>query len=174
MSNAYDQYLITHKLNVARGFEWIKKNLPDLLNDDADFEWQITMNHDTSKSSEEEYDAYDTYFYKNKSYAATQEFDKAWLHHIHCNEHHWQHWILYQDDPNSDRPQLLEIPYLYIIEMICDWWSFSWNTGDLYVIFTWYDDHRHNMLINPKSRFIVEQILGKIKAKLEEKDNAHE
>src|SRR5688572_29402107 len=25
-------------------------------------------------------------------------FDKAWLHHQHRNPHHWQHWLLREDD----------------------------------------------------------------------------
>nr|DAE02562.1 MAG TPA: hypothetical protein [Siphoviridae sp. ctmYS12] len=29
----------------------------------------------------------------------------------------------------------MDMPYNYIIEMICDWWAFSWNKGNLQEIF---------------------------------------
>ena len=83
--------------------------------------------------------------------------------------HHWQHWILINDDPDKAEV-ILDMPYNYILEMICDWWSFSWKTGKLEEIFTWYDAHKAYMKLSDKTRETVEDILDKIKAKLEEED----
>ena len=64
------------------------------------------------------------------------------------------------------------MPHLYIIEMICDWWSFSFRQNKLSEIFEWYAEHAKRMKISFKTRKTVEDILAKIKAKLEEKENA--
>ena len=91
MSHQYDQYLTNHKANVRKGFEWIRDNLPELLKQDFDLEHQMCFAHDHSKTEKDEYNAYDTYFYGgNKSYSV-QDFNKAWLLHIH--RHHWQYWV---------------------------------------------------------------------------------
>ena len=67
------------------------------------------------------------------------------------------------------------MPYNYIIEMICDWWAFSWKSGNLYEIFDWYDKHKEYMILHNSTRKSVEYILNRIKEKLDadkEKDNA--
>ena len=65
MSREYDLYLEQHKKAVADGFYWIKKNLPELIVDlyDVDYEHQIAFDHDTSKTNLDEYVPYDLYFY---------------------------------------------------------------------------------------------------------------
>ena len=169
MSYQYDQYLFNHKSNVRKGYYWIVENLPELIK--GNYEHQLCFVHDDSKSNQDEYEAYDTYFYgNNRSYSVVQNFKVAWLNHIHRNPHHWQYWILVNDDPNEGEI-LLEIPYHYIIEMICDWWAFSWKKRNLHEIFDWYNQHKDYMKLNSNTRNTVEDILTKIKQKLEENEN---
>ena len=168
MSFEYDQYLRRHKANVQKGLDWLKENLPEVLEKAEHLDWQIGIAHDQSKSDPEEYAAYDAYFYgRNRSYACVQNFRRAWLRHIHLNPHHWQHWVLINDDP-KDGEICLEMPYNYIIEMICDWWSFSWNGGNLDEIFDWYNEHREHMKLEERTRERVEDILRKMLLKLSE------
>ena len=168
MSFQYDQYLTQHRSNVKRGFDWIAENLPELLVDGFDYGWQIEFAHDKSKDEPDEYEAYDAYFYGgNRSYAVMQNYQKAWLLHLHRNPHHWQYWILINDDPKEGEI-ILEMPYNYIIEMICDWWAFSWQKGKLDEIFGWYDEHCKYMKLHPKTRKTIEDILEKMKTKLDE------
>ena len=168
MSVQYDNYLTEHKENVAKGFRWLQENIPEVIEDD--FEWQICFNHDVSKTDPEEYDAYDAYFYgNNRSYSVVQNFNKAWLRHIHNNPHHWQHWILINDE-RKEGMVVIDMPYIYVVEMICDWWAFSWKKGDLNEIFGWYEDRKDYMKFSANTRRSVEHILGKMKDKLEEKD----
>lgn len=168
MSYQYDQYLTQHKENVVKGFYWIQDNLPDLVKDVRNAEWLTGFAHDQSKSEPDEYEAYDAYFYGgNRSFAVVQEYRKAWLLHLHRNPHHWQHWILINDDPKEGEI-LLEMPYDYILEMICDWWAFSWVKGNLTEIFGWYEEHKDYMKLHPNTRKTVEDILNRIKVKLEE------
>lgn len=167
MSREYDIYLQEHKDNVKKGFEWIKTNLPELLirMPDVDYEFQI-MSHDASKIKSDEYWAYDKYFYGgNRSHQVVQDFNYAWLMHIHRNPHHWQHWVLINDEPNEGEV-ILDMPYNYIIEMICDWWAFSWKKGDLTEIFKWYDEHKDYIKLSDKTRKNVQNILDKISVEL--------
>lgn len=164
MSLEYDQYLNEHISNVQAGVMWILDHMPDLVNSvDID---KLTTNiwqHDKSKTSSEEYEPYDNYFYGNKSYEVKKAFNYAWLHHIHNNPHHWQYWVLEQDDGPE---KILEMPLEYIVEMVADWWSFSWKTGNLYEIFDWYEKHK-NMKLGVSTRVMVEKILAKIKKELD-------
>lgn len=173
MSREYDLYLENHKANVKKGFDWIKEYLPDLIptDDGVDYEHQIGFEHDASKSDPEEYEAYDAYFYGgNRSYQVVQDFNYAWLRHIRLNPHHWQSWVLIQDDPEEGEI-VLDMPYNYIIEMICDWWAFSWNSGNLREIFNWYDKHKDYIKLSDKTRMRVTHILGMINAKLIEMEH---
>lgn len=163
----YDYYLKHHKSNVKKGFDWLWENIPELFKRGNIYEYGNITNHDASKTNKDEYDAYKEYFYGgNKSYEVIKNFDVAWLKHIHRNPHHWQYWVLISDEV-EEGIKVLDMPYDYIIEMICDWWSFSWKTNDLYSIFKWYDDHK-NIKLSTKTRNIVNDILSKIRSKLVE------
>ena len=167
MSDQYDRYLDQHRRNVRRGWEWLVDNLPDLFSkvDLHAMKTQI-LSHDASKNSPEEYAAYDRYFYGgNKSFRVVQDFRRGWLHHIHENPHHWQHWVLNNDEPEEGEV-ILEMDYIYIIEMICDWWAFSWQKGDLSEIFSWYDKHQKYIKLAPNTRKTVEDILWALRGRL--------
>ena len=170
MSLAYDEYLAEHIGNVNKGLHWMLDNLPLTQEEKSAVETaMIEFCHDESKYSIEEYDPYDQYFYGgNRSHKVVKDFDYAWLHHIHNNPHHWQYWVLLEDDPDIGVPfKALRIPLNYIFEMIADWWSFSWKTGKLFEIFDWYDTHKANQIIHPESRNILEDILKRIATALE-------
>ena len=173
MSREYTEYIDQHRKNVRNAFRWLENNLSEIFtNDDVlnESAYQCVFKHDASKEMDVEYDAYDAYFYgKNRSYAVVNNFNHAWLHHIHNNPHHWQYWVLINDDPDKGEI-VLDMPDHYIIEMICDWWSFSWNKGNLTEIFTWYDEHSKYMKLSDNTRKKVEDILNKIRTKLVESD----
>lgn len=163
MSTAYRTYIIEHVSNVTKAYNWlVEHNITS-----ESFRTQISL-HDVSKYSDYEYDAYDNYFYGRKTEKVKSDFNYAWLHHIHNNPHHWQHWVLVNDE---DGTQALEMPKEYVIEMICDWWAFSHKSGNLYEIFDWYKSHKKNMILHYKTKILVEEILDKIKQELD-KDKA--
>lgn len=173
MSIEYDIYLSKHISTVRFGFDWICNRVPfekltDILKDLDLYEVQKTIDrHDVSKYSDLEYPAYDNYFYGEKTQAVKDAFDYAWLHHIHNNPHHWQHWVLIEDD--FEKPKPLSMPDNYILEMICDWWSFSWSKhfenlandsiSGLYEIFDWYNDHKNKIIFHETTRKKVELLL---------------
>lgn len=161
MSKKYDDYLTQHIDNVKKAFNYIRLFAPQILtkyNCKMDNIWY----HDASKASNEEYYTYDEYFVtgdKNNK-KTEEEFNKAWLHHIHENPHHWEHWVIPVENT------CIDMPIDDIIEMICDWWSFSFKKGDLNTIFDWYEAHRDKILLSDRTREIVEDILKMIKEEL--------
>ncbi len=178
----YENYLRQHIGNVQKGYEWIKENLSDLVSVDNYFEEtayygeldEIIAKHDSSKRTKLpdadgyydlrcEYDAYANYFYGEQTEEVKQAFDRAWLAHIHANPHHWQHWMLQNDE---DGLILLDIPYVFCIEAICDWWAFSWKENKLDEIFSWYEKNREGILLSDKTRKTIESILDTLKKKL--------
>ena len=169
MSVEYDNYLNEHIMNVNRAYDWLRTNLREVASPNGDFTSFLYYfgHHDESKYDIKEYNAYDAYFYGPTSKDVKENFNYAWLHHIHENPHHWQYWVLVNDDP-EEGTIALDIPYKYVIEMICDWWSFSWKTGNLYEIFDWYNTHKNHMILSEHTRELVEEILEKIKVKLDE------
>lgn len=179
MSLAYEYYLKEHRDALAYMLTWIKDNTPELLlniPEGIDFEHQILYGHDESKKSMEEYEAYDTFYYtNNQSYQALEDFNAAWLHHIHNNPHHWQHWVLIVDDvggrENADVKNginLIEIPYHYILEMVMDWFTFGVREQDMYSTKKWYAEHKHTIKLNSDSRKVLESILDTIYQRLDQ------
>lgn len=165
MSQQYDEYLHEHISNVNKAWWWMSDH--GILPPHMPFEAEALTMHDNSKLGEEEYDAYDDYFYGKEGKdeddisVIDSAFDYAWLHHIHNNPHHWQYWVLINDDEGT---KALEMPASYVYEMIADWWSFSWKTGKLTEIFDWYEKHKDKMVLHPATKILVEEALNKIKA----------
>lgn len=176
MSKEYDNYLETHRANVRKGYEWLRRHLSGAIHKSAfvegsDIELRICGRHDMSKDSIDEYWPYDMYFYGHAesevmSKRVVSAFNKAWLMHIHKNPHHWQYWVLINDDP-AEGVTCIPMDYEYIIEMICDWWSFSWEKGDLFEIFNWYDKHRDYIQLHKETRRTVEFILSMMERELD-------
>lgn len=155
MSKDYTNYIIEHRDNVLKAYQW----LVDHKIISNNYQHNIAT-HDISKWSNEEYDAYDKYFYgkQGKTTEVKEAFNFAWLHHIHANPHHWQHWVLINDD---DGTHALEMPEEFVIEMFCDHASFSFKTGNLEEVSKWYKDHKFNMILHKNTRVMYEDILDK-------------
>ena len=160
MSYKYDIYLTDHKNNVAKAYYWLRGNLPEVV-DGWDIEYQVCNTHDLSKSEPSEYIAYDEYFYGgNKSYEVVKNFNYAWLKHIHHNPHHWQYWCLIND---VDEPQVeaLDMPFKYIVEMLCDWQSAGNHYGN--TAYDWYEKQKEKMILSENTRKTVEKYIGYFK-----------
>lgn len=140
----YDIYLNLHRDNVRRAFEehflpFFEDELaPTIIDDLKD---QIS-HHDESKESTEEYQPYVDRFYPDGTKSEDvihNSFAYAWLHHLHNNPHHPQYWYL-RNDTDHDEDRMLDIPFNYIVEMLCDWGSF------------YYMDEEKKPGVNPNSR----------------------
>ena len=173
MSKCYDEYLERHIANVKKAYKYLINH--NIVPSNEKTEYIISL-HDLSKYMDEEYWAYDNNFYNTifPSFVTDTQrsFDAAWLHHIHYNEHHWQHWILLNDDGTS---YPIQIPHAYVIEMVCDWWSFSWerysktsNPNDLLEVLTWYSNSKQSMKLHKDTRVQVEQLLASIESSVKQ------
>lgn len=86
--------------------------------------WRLLV-HDLSKFRPSEWRPYVAKFYgpqtlplAGKDREVQAAFNRAWLLHIHRNEHHWQHWILHEDSGKT----LVLLPEAVIAdEMLADW-----------------------------------------------------
>ena len=166
MSEKDDEYLWQHINAVREALVWMLESLelPQFGEECKEDARLIVQYHDGTKKGLVEYDAYDAYFYGERDESA---FNYAWLHHIHNNPHHWQHWVLVNDE---DGIVALEMPEEYVLEMIADWWSFSWRSGNLREVFGWYEDHKDKMILHPNTRELVESVLGEIRDALERQE----
>jgi len=184
-ADEYCDYLNKHIANVKKGYKWLLENIPEVIDNDIIKEEEyhygklenIINIHDESKYSpgggessyyylSQEFEPYAEYFYGTKTEEVEKAFDLAWLHHQHVNPHHWQYWILREDE---DGKKVLDMPNIFIIEMICDHWSFSWSKDNLYEIFKWYDDNKKKIIFSDKTKQTYESILNKIKEKLDDR-----
>jgi hypothetical protein len=78
------------------------------------------LTHDISKFLPDEWLPYAEMFYgggKDK-HLGKDEFDAAWLRHIHRNNHHPQYWVLLE---NSGSLKVMDMPEGAIREMVADW-----------------------------------------------------
>lgn len=148
----YKDYVIAHKARVMKFADWLEDNLPDIFEGvDLDTFWDLIREHDDSKFSEEEFEPYaQKWFGDGKK---TFEYEEAWKHHWMNNEHHPEFWL------GED------MPYIYILEMLCDWGSFSIDKGDIGELSDYYfseakDDEEKNL--SEATKEIIEDILSKI------------
>ena len=157
----YKNYILEHKANVKKFADWLVENLPELFTDATDVEtfYEIIEEHDESKWSEEEFEPYAQRWHGDK--VKTLEYEEAWKHHWTNNEHHPEFWL------GED------MPYIYILEMICDWGSFSIKSGTMRELSDFYynkakDDDEKNL--SDATKEIIEEIITKIDSILDKED----
>ena len=123
-------------------------------------------------------------------------YSLAWQHHKGHNPHHWEYWVdnlgpqkvekqgIYKPFVETDytkslgldnivryttyesRPNAVDMPYNYILEMICDMVA----AGQVYLGDKWtnksplefYNSHKNNMLLTDNTRELLEHWLNAI------------
>lgn len=120
--------------------------------------WQ-GITHDLSKFLPSEFIPYARYFYGDyPEYEAIKyeysgglyredierHFDMAWLKHIHRNPHHWQYWLLQEDDGPQ---KIIPMPIKYLKEMVCDWIGAGKAITGKDNIDEWYSKNKENIKI---------------------------
>lgn len=148
----YKDYVEAHKERVTEFASWLKESCPDLFeNVDIEVFNDLIAEHDESKFSEEEFEPYAQKWCGDGK--KTPEYEKAWEHHYMNNEHHPEYW------DGED------MPYIYILEMICDWGSFSIASGDMKELSDFYynkakADPEKNL--SDATQEIIEDIISRI------------
>ena len=156
----YLEYVNAHKERVKEFSIWLLTNCPDLFEGvDIEVFNDLIKEHDDSKFSEEEFEPYaQKWFGDGKK---TFEYEEAWKHHWMNNEHHPEYWL------GED------MPYIYILEMICDWGSFSIASGNMKELSDFYytkakDDPEKNL--SDATKEIIEDILSHIDSVIEREE----
>lgn len=153
----YNEYLLQHISNVGKVWEDIKPKIIEKNDIDPEIVSKINnliTNHDKSKYSNDEFDAYMNYFYDSNK-KDEDEFNIAWNHHQKVNPHHWQYWILLKD---SGKQIVLDMPIEYILEMICDWQSFVYKDPES-TANKWYSDNKDKMQLSDNTTKILKKYL---------------
>lgn len=157
----YLKYVLRHKWFVFKA--GIKLGVPL---------WQLII-HDWSKFLPSEWMPYVRKFYGGKypdrvpsdfePYALTQgrvdyQFNVAWNHHQKRNPHHWQYWILREDDGNTIA---LPIPTNYALEMLADWVGAGIAITGRNEVREWYAKNKGKIVLEISTRkFIEEKLKG--------------
>ena len=134
------------------------------------------LKHDLSKFRPCEFIPYAKFFYGDHSpkrdstgyYKPTdtgdKAFDFAWLLHQKINDHHWQWWVLPEDDGGT---KLLEMSENAMLEMVCDWvgagkaQGFQSLSDDIYKeTRIWYNKNKSKIQLNPNTRSAIERIIN--------------
>ena len=169
----YLRYVLLHKWYVLVGGLQIHGWRPSWV-------WRLLV-HDLSKFRPSEWRPYVAMFYgeplppgpfddieRTKAVAAEKqkrkrEFDAAWLAHQHRNAHHWQHWVLREDDGAT---KVLVPPVACVDEMVADWIGAGSKilTGPsvsecIGLTGVWYLENRERIMLRQPTRERVEAIL---------------
>lgn len=118
------------------------------------------FNHDASKFTVDEYPHYARQFHGDKG--DPEGFARAWLHHIHYNPHHWQHWIFpdgYAPAGSNSIDGVMEIPETYVREMVADWMGASYGYTGSWDMSDWLSKHLYKITLHPRSRDVLIGVL---------------
>jgi Family of unknown function (DUF5662) len=134
-------YILEHKLNVL--VECWREGL-----------YIQGITHDLSKFNAKEFIPYTKKFFLDRDIDSIDEMKwrAAWLHHQHKNKHHWEYWVV---DPNQKLA--LPMPRKYLLEMVCDWRSFSRRWGRRVKFSTL--KLTEKMILHPETRDALEMII---------------
>jgi len=144
--------------------------------------WRLII-HDWSKFLPREWKPYVDYFYGDKdkiqfddwSKATTkyghadgapygawakERFNIAWNIHQNRNPHHWQYWVLIQD---NDEPRYFPVgmPDKFIKEMVADWAGAGRAITGKWEVSEWYMKNRLKMIMRGEDHNKVEELLAK-------------
>jgi len=113
--------------------------------------------HDLSKLLPDEFFPYVNYFYGNKKVRDETDdkaFDFAWLLHQKKNKHHWQWWILLEDNGEI---KIFDMPLEYKKEMLADWKGAGRALGHGDDVREWYGKNKNKMQLHPETRSWIEK-----------------
>lgn len=118
--------------------------------------------HDQSKWSAAEFPGYALHF---KGGGAPDAFARAWLHHIHNNPHHWQHWIFadgFTPKGSTVESGAVEMPRMYAEEMVADWMGASRAYTGSWDMAGWLSEHIPKIRVHSKTAMVLREILDAI------------
>lgn len=116
--------------------------------------WRL-IKHDWSKFTPKEWSGYARNFYGKRTAETQKAFDRSWLHHIHLNDHHWEHWVLV----DRGRFTVLKMPEDAVREMVADWYGAGRAITGKWDASTWYEKNKFGLELHKETRALVEELL---------------
>jgi len=135
--------------------------------------------HDFSKFYPSEFIPYAQYFYWNQAqndretmqafclysiceaapygHFVSDRFSIAWNYHQKRNKHHWQYWVLLNDDGTVSP---MPMPKRYVLEMVADWMGAGRAINGRWEVKEWYEKNKNKMNLRMETRNKVEEILN--------------
>lgn len=168
----YENYLSTHIINTISVWKDVLRPAIELDFNHAILEEIdiLVEEHDQSKWDDEEWFGYLDNFYPEDEPLMTEEevetqFKYAWNRHANCNPHHWQYWVLLEDD-NPGKPEALDMPIEHVMSMLCDWSSFRYGTADggldgdnKGTTRDWYEENKNKMFMTDATIKLIEEYI---------------
>lgn len=116
---------------------------------------QRIKNHDKSKYSEEEFNAYRKYYHPinpEEKESVKEDYAKAWEHHWKNNDHHWQaRQNKTSFDVNNDED------VLPLLENVADWLAMGYEFGNR--PYQYYELNKDKIQLCPEEREFLEKII---------------
>jgi len=156
----YFWYLLRHKYYVFKGC-LLQAHLSNCLFDKVRLIC-YAFTHDISKFRPSEIIAYSKYFYgDDKKHISTDDrFKEAWNHHSKRNKHHWQYWVLIEDNGNI---QPISMPLVYIREMVADWYGAGKAQNSSTNPKEWYLDNKDKIFLHPFTEYKLLGVLDQLR-----------
>lgn len=122
--------------------------------------WRLVI-HDWSKMLPSEWFPYVESFCgpQPPSEATNEAFINAWRLHHQRNPHHWQHWLVHEDDGPV---QVLRMPDDLVREMVADWMGAGRAIHGRWDVVGWYAVNRGNIQLHPDVRAQVERLIDEV------------
>lgn len=122
-------------------------------------EVQLSL-HDESKWTFYEFPGYAIHF---QGGGAPDMFAAAWLHHIHENEHHWEHWLFpdnYTPKGSTVENGCVFMPYNFALEMVADWMGASFAYTGSWDMTDWLFKNWGRVRFHSRSRAYIREVLA--------------
>lgn len=118
--------------------------------------------HDDSKWYKDEFTGYANHF---QGGGAPDLFASAWLHHIHYNPHHWQHWIFSDGfTPKGSEVEngVVEMPKYYALEMVADWMGSEMAHTGNWDMTNWLNKNMKRINVHSKTADYLKTVLDSL------------
>lgn len=131
--------------------------------------WRL-ISHDWSKFTPTEFFRYARYKYGN---GTKEEWAKGWLHHLHCEAHHPEHWIiLWHGNPDfysgiggediAEYVSILPMPELFVREMVADMHATSKQITGSWDISKWLNSNGPKMHLHDDTIALIDKVMQEI------------
>ena len=179
-TNDYIDYIATHKKNVEKAWDYVKKIDNPYIRDNLDIIEDNIKQHDESKYQDDEFEWYRKKYFPINDEEASEVMDKineVFELHYSRNPHHWEYWLDDNKELDYSRHSDEEVDndvMIAYIEMLCDWASFGLKQNKPREVRSWYINEKPKMKLFPAEQEILEDILEEYIKDFPEKEEKDE